>query len=137
MPSSSADFFPLLFPHKHSVCIPPPRVLHARLILRYSITRIILGEVPHYAIFSVSCHSLSLRPKYLLQHPILEREKKTIIIKEIRSTDSVKFTVMYYILQINGKHHTPTTSRTRATVFLCRTIILYSFRGIICAFTYS
>jgi len=58
-----------------------------------------------------------------------------IRIKEIRSADSVKFTVMYYLLQYNGQHHTPTPARTRATMFERRTVKLYSFHGIICAFT--
>jgi hypothetical protein len=58
--------------------------------------------------------------------------------KEIRSTDSVKFTVivMYYLLQYNGKHHTPTPSCTLATIFPRRTITLRTrFNGIIRAFT--
>jgi hypothetical protein len=48
-----------------------------------------------------------------------------IRMKEIRFADSVKSTVMYYVLQYNGQHYTPTPSRTRATMFVRRTVKLY------------
>ena len=96
---------------------PTFRVLHDHQIFRDSITRILLGEVPHYAIFCL----LSLPPfevKISSAAPYSRTRTKTIRLKEIRSTDSIKFIVMYYFLQYNGKHYTLTLSHIRATMFL-------------------